>query len=344
MLTESPPLTDTDFEAHAKLSTDLRRSARDLPRRNARYLVDTYYQVQKFRVRTGNQRFAADRLGESGELLSWTQDRFHHLEKQLASCLNEFSKAYRVGNWMQSLCGVGPVISAGLLAQIDIRKAPTVGHIWRFAGLDPSLEWLGTDKAKQLVNAEANGEMTEEAFRSICGKVNRHPENVRALIEGTMTKASVAAAIAKRPYSTPLKTLCVGKLGPCFVKVQGRKSDFYGALYKEHKNREIEMNERGDFAETAAQILQQKNFGKQTEAYKAYSEGRLPAGHIDRRAIRWVVKLFLSHLHQVMFEDFHGEKGPRPYCFDHLPNHTHFIDAPNWPGEFKGKRLGELVE
>jgi hypothetical protein len=33
------------------------------------------------------------------------------------------------------------VIAAGLLANIDIERAPTVGHIWRFAGLDPTVTW-----------------------------------------------------------------------------------------------------------------------------------------------------------------------------------------------------------
>jgi hypothetical protein len=43
--------------------------------------------------------------------------------------------------WARSIVGIGPVISAGLLAHIDITKAPTVGHIWRYAGLDPTQSW-----------------------------------------------------------------------------------------------------------------------------------------------------------------------------------------------------------
>jgi hypothetical protein len=38
------------------------------------------------------------------------------------------------------------VLSAGLLAHIDITKAPTVGHIWRFAGLDPTAVWMKGEK------------------------------------------------------------------------------------------------------------------------------------------------------------------------------------------------------
>jgi hypothetical protein len=37
--------------------------------------------------------------------------------------------------------GIGAVLTAGLLAHIDIHKAQTAGAVWRFAGLDPSLKW-----------------------------------------------------------------------------------------------------------------------------------------------------------------------------------------------------------
>jgi len=45
-----------------------------------------------------------------------------------------------------SIVGIGPVISSGLLANIDITRAPTAGHIWRFAGLDPTCKWAKGEK------------------------------------------------------------------------------------------------------------------------------------------------------------------------------------------------------
>jgi hypothetical protein len=47
-----------------------------------------------------------------------------------------------MGIWAREICGIGPVISSGLIANIDITKAPTVGHIWRYSGLDPTSKWL----------------------------------------------------------------------------------------------------------------------------------------------------------------------------------------------------------
>ena len=42
---------------------------------------------------------------------------------------------------MLSITGIGPVIAAGMIANIDIKKCQTAGAIWKFAGLDPTVEW-----------------------------------------------------------------------------------------------------------------------------------------------------------------------------------------------------------
>jgi len=59
-------------------------------------------------------------------------------DNQLKRALDHYTATHEMGSWMRAVHGIGPIISAGMLAHIDITKAPTVGHIWRFAGLDPS--------------------------------------------------------------------------------------------------------------------------------------------------------------------------------------------------------------
>lgn len=61
-----------------------------------------------------------------------------------------------VGKWASSQVGIGPVLSAGLMAYIDMEKAHSPGAIWRYAGLDPSF----TNKKS------FNGEL-----KSICWKI-----------------------------------------------------------------------------------------------------------------------------------------------------------------------------
>ena len=54
---------------------------------------------------------------------------------------------------MRSIVGIGPVITAGFLAHIDIAKAPTVGHVpGGSADLDPTVKWdKGTKRPWNVV-------------------------------------------------------------------------------------------------------------------------------------------------------------------------------------------------
>ncbi len=70
--------------------------------------------------------------------IQWLNAQDERLEQELHKALDAYSGASQVGAWMRSITGVGPVIAAGFLAGIDIKKAPTVGHIWRICGLDPT--------------------------------------------------------------------------------------------------------------------------------------------------------------------------------------------------------------
>ena len=72
-------------------------------------------------------------------------------------------------------------------------------------------------------------------------------------------------------------------------------------------------------------ILTKKKIGKDTDAYKAYSIGKLPPAHLHARATRYAVKLFLAHLHEVMYVQHHGRKPPLPYAIGIL-GHAHKIE------------------
>lgn len=124
-----------------KLSKDLRKATATLSAQEVRYLVDSYYQMQENRKRSDNQVRAMSESDEPHEVLTWLATNNRRLENQIKAGLDAYSKSQPIGEWARSIVGIGPVISAGLIAHIDINKAPTVGHIWRFAGLDPTQEW-----------------------------------------------------------------------------------------------------------------------------------------------------------------------------------------------------------
>jgi hypothetical protein len=136
-----------------------------------------------------------------------------------------------------------------------------------------------------------------------------------------------------RPFNAKLKTLC-WKIGESFVKVSNKEGDFYGKIYKEWKESYLQRNEAGEYAEQAKAILEAKNFNKTTDAYKAYIEGKLPPAHIQARAKRKAVQLFLSHWFEVAYFYEHGTFCPAlPYIIEQ--GHSGYIPIPNCPFDDK---------
>lgn len=278
------------IEIGRRMSKDIQEAAALMGTKEARFLVDIYYQFQHYRIATAAQLRSCGE--EPNRALSWAFEEHQRVENGIRGALHRFAKRYNVGQWMMSLCGIGPVISAGLLAELDVSKCKTAGHFWRFAGVDPTMTW-------------EKGE--------------------------------------KRPWNARLKTLVCFKLGECFVKVQNNDKDVYGKIYRARKDLETNRNDMMAFRDQAAAGAERVK--KSTEAYKFYSIGKLPPGHLHARARRYAVKIFMSHLHHVMHVDYFGTDPPIPYVMEHVDgDHRHFIEIPNWPFEGDGKPLKELLD
>ena len=123
------------------LNRDVRQMAVALDRRSARELVSLYYDLQKSRLGYNNQVRDLEKAGSPHTLLAYYANAVEMLEKSLVGPLDHFGDQFVVGQWAKSQYGIGPVITAGLIAHIDIEKAPTAGSIWRYAGLDPTAKW-----------------------------------------------------------------------------------------------------------------------------------------------------------------------------------------------------------
>jgi hypothetical protein len=128
----------------------------------------------------------------------------------------------------------------------------------------------------------------------------------------------------KRPWNASLKRLC-WIIGESFVKVSGNPKSVYGKLYVERKAYEQQRNDKGELADQAKTKLETVKIGKDTEAYKHYSVGRLPPAHIHERSKRWVVKLFLAHYHEAGCRLVLGKEPPEPYSLVML-GHVHKIE------------------
>jgi hypothetical protein len=329
---------DTGLDPIARLSRDLRDAARILGDHEARFLVDYYYKLQKDRIRCAHQVRTLAKEKEPNEIIDWFTMQAETFESQMGVALDRYSTSKPIGEWARSIVGIGPVIVAGLMANIDIQQAPTVGHIWRFGGYDPTVKWL--------------------------------PKT-------------------KRPWNASLKRL-FWLIGESFTKFAKHDDDIYGKLYLTRKAFEIRKNDAGDREDQARQALEDKKFGKETDALAWYSgcypggtmrkwndlepESRivfpddsarraqwlmkarntflldqrldpgkgvrmLPPARIQLRSQRYAVKLFLSHFHHVFYEMTFNKPPPLPYvlseqahvAFPELAVHTHFLAPPNWP-------------
>jgi hypothetical protein len=140
-MNDFPTASPEFLESIQRLSRDLKNAAITLSDQEARYLVDIYYASQRDRIRSAHQARTLTENGEPHDVLGWLFSQRETLEKQVARALDAYSASKVPGIWARSIVGIGPIIAAGLLAHIDITKAPTVGHIWRFAGLDPTVKW-----------------------------------------------------------------------------------------------------------------------------------------------------------------------------------------------------------
>lgn len=322
-------------DAMTKINEDPANMTKD----EIRFLVSSYYGVQDLRKLLNNRVSALKKRDDPATMFDFVVNGIEITEKNIQKFLAFSSANSPIGQWAESIRGIGPVISAGLLAHIDITKAPTVGHIWRFAGLDPTLEWLGKEKGSQLIKdvVETRGaELTEEQFVQIATLANRQADNLMVQVQnfaestgkGTyLSKDNVAKTLAKRPWNADLKLIC-WKAGESFVKTSNHPKDIYGHIYAERKLLELQKNENGDYKEQAD--AKAGKVGRSTDAYKAYSVGKLPPAHIHARAKRYAVKMFLAHWHHVAYELEYGTPPPKPYIIDQ-GGHTHYIAPPNWP-------------
>lgn len=328
------PELNTEARTEAELfliSRDLKAAASTLTDREARYLVDAYYQMQEDRIRNAHQVRAAAAADEPHAVLTRFQAITGNIETSIKGALHNYAKSKPLGRWCLSIHGIGPVVTAGLLAHIDIEQAPTVGHIWRFAGLDPSAEWLGREKASKLVK-EVLGTERVPSPAHIQELVRRGPFKEATLRRfatndsGDITAATLSAALARQPWNAKLKRLC-WIIGGLFVRLRNSDKDVYGKVYERRKAYEQEKNERGDYAETARRTLLERKI-TDTATRKTYESGRLPDGRIDLRARRYATKLFLSAFHEVAYFLRYDRLPPKPYVLEHIAGHVHYIEPP----------------
>lgn len=156
-----------------------KKLARSLGREEVGFLVETYYELQGSRIRSSNRDFALDGQGQPAVLPAAYAEHYGLMESKTKAILAEWVAGDPVSNWATKVCGIGPVIAAGLAAHIRIERASSPSAVWRFAGLDPTLEWHGKEGSKALIEAARKVEKEDHAaLLWLAEATHRHPSSL----------------------------------------------------------------------------------------------------------------------------------------------------------------------
>lgn len=217
-----------------RLTRDILEGLRSLSPGEARFLVDSYYELQDYRIQANNQIRALGDAAEPNSVLWWLASQMTTLEKEVARGLAAYSGSQDVGRWAESIVGIGPVISAGLLAHIDIEAATTVGKVWRFAGLDPTSQWLPGTRRPWNGDLKVLCWKLGESFvkvsnnkNDIYGKVWRERKEYEQARNDRGELAEQAEAILARKKirkeTEAYKHYSVGKLPPAHIHARAKR-------------------------------------------------------------------------------------------------------------------------
>lgn len=337
-------ITLEGFQAIARLTKDMRESARLMGDEQARFLVDAYYQMQNDRIRSDHQVRQLRKSDEPSEMLEWYADQFGTIERQISLALDRYSLSRDEGKWARSITGIGGIIVAGLLANAGADpERTTVGKLWSFAGLNPDRKWEKGQKRPWNATLKRLCYLIGDSFTKF--------QNHEAEDYGKYFKARRAFEIRGnddgRFADQARQALIEKKFGKDTEAIA-----WYGGCYPAGTCRvwnDLEIQARAVFPDDSARRqkwLTTARFdylqAQRLEAGKGLP--MLPPARILLRAQRWPTKLFLSHWHHVTWEiNFHTPPrvpyildkkavGPFPDLEPLLANmHGNMIMPPNWP-------------
>jgi len=334
---DQDPNEEQSKELINRLNKDLKTAATSLDQSEVRLIVDLYYQVQDFRISSAN--IVRSQPAEPNALSAWVFKNFKTLEKDIQSAMGTFAAHYKVGRYLQSIYGIGPVISAGLLAHLDIRKAKTPGNFLSFAGMiDPTRQpWAKKTKRpwnaklKTLVTVRMADTIVKFSNNEKCvyGKVyiDRKQRIIRENSAGQFSDQALVrkdevdkGTIAYQWYSGQYPSSVMTK-------------DFF----------QLDLAQRNETL-------------KKSRLKEGDGTMMLPPAHVHARARRFLAQMILSHLHYAMYDDYWGKTYEfAPYVHSaHFDNkspgnngdkHTWIMMPPGWPNDsLGGAPLKELLD
>lgn len=319
------------FATPVRPSKNVLASAVDMSRREARFMVEDYLRWKKLYM----SHLDHLSLLKKEHLPTDCMDFLTRSAKKFRMFYTEFlgiwAQNFPASKWaMTKINGISGYTAGALAAFIDVEKTKNVSSVWKFAGQTPRSR-PPNRKIIYAVTCEAERQLggpvaTEDHVRFIAKRLGLNPENVLLFCkkQGEITWKNLIGACKHPLYNPTLKQVCTA-IGHLFII----KPSFYQDLYRYRYHWEKDLNETGRYAKKAKMQLESYDYKPHTLAYKAYTKGMLPDGHIRNRAKRWSVKVFLSHYYQIDYYTRYGELPPDTYGLDILKG-TKKIHVPDW--------------
>lgn len=166
---DNEPLPESGYYEPASFSVDkkqlnaIKQSAINMAsqsKESLKCLVSFYYQYQGQRIANDDRiRKISKGMNKNGNedsmlALKYLADSNREMEKQLKAMLGAYSVTTKVGKWLNDIVGIGPCISAGLLAYFNISEnMRSCQSFYNYAGLnDNNIPWLSKDDVKKVMN------------------------------------------------------------------------------------------------------------------------------------------------------------------------------------------------
>lgn len=215
-----------------KVPAEIREAALLLEDSEARFLVAAYYIEQGNRIRSNAQARELVKRGEPTVLVDWLAYNAGIRENHIKSLLLAYANTKDICQWAMSICGIGPVIAAGLNAHIDITRCETAGQLWSYAGLNPEAQWQKGEKRPWNPEVKRLAFLLGESFvkvqnndKDIYGKMYAE-RKVMEISRNEALKFSAQAekkAAQVRKSTEAYKYYSIGKLPPAHIHARARR-------------------------------------------------------------------------------------------------------------------------
>lgn len=224
---------------------DIRDAAKIIPEREVRYLVDMYYTAQQMRIAVESKLRS---IGEEPNMmLGLFLDMFEEVEKDIQAALDVYTHNNPVGASFRRVKGIGPVLTAGWLAHVNVHIADNCSKVLSFGGYNPNMVWGKGEKRPYNADLKLIFNKLGRAFVFLSNRNSffgqKYKEN-KKLIEQRNADGKFADRCAEllrtRKYRTDtnaFKCYSEGKYPPAHVSASARLKTValcVGVLHREH--------------------------------------------------------------------------------------------------------------